>query len=218
MSDLQLAPPTDGAAAHPPPRFFVLTEHRLAEQFAAQHADTLRYDHQQRQWVIFDGHRWHPDRDGHIYRLAVDFLHRLEAEALSMPPGGSTREHAVKMLLRAESKSGMEHVIIHAQHIQPLSDRCLWDANPFLLGTPNGVLDLASGELRKGTPGDYITKAVSVPYDPTATCPRWIQFLEEVFNTQRDLIDWVQRFVGYSITGSQREQVLALLYGLRTAE
>ena len=52
-----------------------------------------------------------------------------------------------------------------------------------------------------------------MPYDPTATCPRWIRFLEEVFNTQRDLIDWVQRFVGYSITGSQREQVLALLYG-----
>lgn len=88
-----------------------------------------------------------------------------------------------------------------------------WDTDPWLLAAPNGVIDLRTGELRAGSPDQRITKAVRVPYDPDAKCPRWLRFLEEVFAHDPELPAYVQRLLGYGITGSTKEQCFAVLYG-----
>ena len=75
------------------------------------------------------------------------------------------------------------------------------------------MLDLRSGELLPHDPARLITKLARAPYDPAATCPTWETFLERVFDGQRELIHYVQKAVGYSLTGECGEQCLFLLHG-----
>ncbi|MGW6012351.1 DNA primase family protein [Streptomyces sp. NPDC055210] len=88
-----------------------------------------------------------------------------------------------------------------------------WDDDPWLLAAPNGVIDLRTGEVTEGSPGQRLTKAVRVPYDPDAKAPRWEQFIAEIFAHDPELPAYVQRLLGYGITGSTKEQCFAVLFG-----
>ncbi len=87
------------------------------------------------------------------------------------------------------------------------------DRDPMLLNCKNGTLDLRTGELRPHRREDLITKCVSVEYDPTAECRVWLAFLDKIMGGKSDMVAFLQRAVGYSLTGSIREQCLFLLHG-----
>ena len=82
-----------------------------------------------------------------------------------------------------------------------------------LMGVPNGVLDLRTGTLRDGRRADRITRQAAVPYHPDALAPRFTQFLDEIFDGDRALVEFLQRSIGYSLTGSTVEQCFFMLYG-----
>jgi len=88
------------------------------------------------------------------------------------------------------------------------------DSDPWLLGCINGVLDLKTGKLREAKREDFITKMAHVEYDPSATCPRWELFLNQIMDGNKDLIAFLQRATGYTLTGLTVEQVLIFLIGL----
>lgn len=93
-----------------------------------------------------------------------------------------------------------------------------FDANPEILAVRNGVVDLRTGQLRALRAGDLVTQVVDVEYDPAARAPQWERFLGQVLVdeegiTDPALVQWLQRFIGYSITGHAREQVFAVFYG-----
>ncbi len=87
------------------------------------------------------------------------------------------------------------------------------DANSWLLNCLNGTLELRTGTLREHRREDLLTKCCPVEYDAEATCPRWIAFLSDVMAGNQALMDYLQRAVGYSLTGSVEEQCLFFLYG-----
>jgi len=87
------------------------------------------------------------------------------------------------------------------------------DADPWALNCRNGTVDLRTGELRPHAQADLITKLCGAAYDPDAACPQWNKFLLEIFDGDGDLIRFVQRCFGYSLTGDCREQVLFILHG-----
>lgn len=87
------------------------------------------------------------------------------------------------------------------------------DHNPFLLNCANGTLDLRSGELRPHERLDLLTRCTNVHYDPNATCPGWEAFLTEIMLGSTDLVSYLQRAVGYSLTGSVGNQCLFFLHG-----
>ena len=189
------------------------TDAGLAERFARSRGLDLRFDHRRGLWLHFSNHRWHPDRDGGTCRLMIGFARTLQEEALEIADR-KLREEALKVGLRVESKAGLDRMEALAKNLIPIADAGDgWDADPWLLGAPNGVIELRSGELRAGDPADRITMAAGVAYEAAATCPRWDQFLQEIFAGRAELIDWVQRFVGYSMTGRVIEQILAVLHG-----
>lgn len=102
-----------------------------------------------------------------------------------------------------------------AKKLQGLAmDGTAWDTRPLLLGVGNGVLDLEAGRLRDGAPEDYITKATPVVYDPGATCPRFERFMHEIFADHPDLGSYLQRCLGYALTGLTGEQVFWIFWGL----
>src|SRR5207245_4689669 len=85
------------------------------------------------------------------------------------------------------------------------------DQDPYLLGVPNGVVNLRDGSLMDGQPSQWITRTTAAKYDPTAQSKRWEQFLMEIFRDKdgKDrphIVDWVWRAVGYSITGDVSKQ------------
>ena len=173
----------------------------------------LRFDHARSRWLIWEKHRWAPDSDGKIHRLAKEatrarYKAALEIEDLDLR--GKTASFAV----RSESRQRLDACLALARSEHPMTDPGLnWDADPYLLGVANGVVDLRTGILRPGHPEDRLTMQVPVEYDLKAECPRWEQFLHQVFQCDWELIGFVQRAMGYSLTGSVREQVLFLCYG-----
>lgn len=87
-----------------------------------------------------------------------------------------------------------------------------FDVDPWLLNCRNGTVDLRTGELRAHDPRDRITRCVPIDYDPTAKCERFVQFMHEVF-PDAPTVDYLQRYFGYSITGSNREQTMLVHWG-----
>jgi putative DNA primase/helicase len=87
------------------------------------------------------------------------------------------------------------------------------DADPWLLNVANGTLDLRTGKLRSHRRSDLITRLAPVRWNPAADCPRWKAFLDEIFDEDVALIEYVQRAAGYSLTGDTSERVLLILHG-----
>src|SRR5438552_2038850 len=101
-----------------------------------------------------------------------------------------------------------------APTLQPIADGGKdWDATAGLLGVPNGVVDLRTGELRDGRRNDRITKQAGVEYDPDAICPRWDAFVREVLDDEATA-EYVHRLAGYSLTGEASEDKLVFLMGI----
>ena len=88
-----------------------------------------------------------------------------------------------------------------------------FDRDPFLLNLVNGTLDLRTAELRPHQRSDLIRALAPIEFSPHARCPRWDRFLVRILAGREDLIQYLQRVVGYSLTGSIREQVFFLLHG-----
>jgi putative DNA primase/helicase len=88
------------------------------------------------------------------------------------------------------------------------------DADPWLLNVQNGTVDLRTGELRPHNRADLITKLAPTRYDPAAECPRFVAFLDRIFASDADLISFVDRWLGYSLTGDISEQLLPVCYGV----
>jgi putative DNA primase/helicase len=89
-----------------------------------------------------------------------------------------------------------------------------FDRDPRLLNVANGTVALSTGVLREHRRADFITKLIPVAYDPAATCPTFTAFLRRIFANRQALIDYVQRAIGYSLTGLTTEQILWLCWGV----
>ncbi|MBT4512503.1 MAG: DNA primase, partial [Chloroflexi bacterium] len=88
------------------------------------------------------------------------------------------------------------------------------DADPWLINCAKGTIDLHTGTLYPHSREDLLTVLIPVTYDPIAECPRWIEFLNTVMGGDQELIDYLQRAVGYSLTGDTRSQIVFFLHGL----
>jgi len=89
-----------------------------------------------------------------------------------------------------------------------------WDADPWLLGTPAGTVDLRTGKLREAQAEDYITmSAAVVPAVPGTPAPIWLSHLDRITNRNKELQRYLQRFFGYALTGSIREHAFGFGHG-----
>ncbi len=191
-----------------------LTEASHAQRFAEAcgHLE-LKHDHRRGVWLIYEEHRWRPDRDGRVYRLALDFVRARQAEALGLADR-KVKESVLKFTLAAESKAALDRLVGLAKNMHPMTDAGDgWDADPWLAGAPNGVVDWRTGTLLAGDPVHRITKSLGVTFEADAEAPRWCTFIEEVCDGNPELIGFLHRFLGYASTGITLEQVLLLLWG-----
>ena len=152
-------------------------------------------------YFVWDGRCWVPSED----RVRQE-IHRVGA-ALAL--AGKTKE-ARKFLMT----TNINYVIHELRTVPGVGVRASdFDARADLLSVRNGTIDLRTGTLRPHRREDMITRYVDVEYRPDATCPRWEKFLEEIFPDHPELPAYMQRLIGYGITGSTSEQCFAVLWG-----
>jgi putative DNA primase/helicase len=186
-----------------------------AEMFAVLYGEKVRFDHKQQQWLIWQKtrSRWVADKQNKIRVLAKQAARRRAKKALGIA-SEDERKREVLWAFQSEARYRIDAALELAKSETPITDDGEgWDADPWLVGVANGILDLRSGNLRAATHQDRITRFSPVAFDSTATCPRFQQFLNEIFGNDLELILYVQKAVGYSLTGSTREQCLFASYG-----
>ncbi len=183
---------------------------RLVERFGAD----LRYVPPQRSWVYWDGRRWALDQTGEIFRRAKETVRLIYAEAAGASSAGE-RKALAKHAERSEAVGRIRAKIELAKTepgIPVMPDQ--FDANPYLLNLLNGTLDLRTGELHPHRQKDLITKLAAVEYDRTARCPMFTRFLAEITANDEELQRFIQKAIGYALTGDTKEQVIFFLWGV----
>lgn len=192
---------------------FPATDLGNAERLAHRHGENVRFCHEWNKWLIWSGTHWQIDLSGEIERKAKETIRSLYAEA-SKIIDDVQRKALVKHAQRSESVKSFQAMInlLKSETGIPVLSPEL-DSNPYILNCSNGTVELTTGKLSPHAQKDLITKIIPVPYDPEKKCPRWMNFLNEIMNGNQNLIEFLQRAIGYSLTGSTQEQCLFLLYG-----
>ena len=194
-----------------------LTDLGNAKRLVKLFRKVLRYVPEFRKWICWNGQCWVLDHDGEVQRFAKETVELIFAEAKTVDDAGNTdlskklREHALKSQSAGRLSAMVK--VAKSEPGTPIPSSQL-DAEPMLLGVQNGVLDLKTGQMGKAEPGQYITKLANAAYDPSATCPVWLAFLDQIMDGNKALLQLIQRAIGYSLTGYATEQCLLILYGV----
>ena len=164
-------------------------------------------------WLEWDSRRWRRDDTGGAMRRAKATAQSLWGDVKQ----GTDPEKAKKTMkwaLQSQGVARLKAILDLASSEPPIARRAEeFDRDPWLLTVNNGTIDLKTGELRPYRRGDLITSLSNISYNLKAGCPRFLAFLSEVFSGDTDLVEYLQRAVGYSLTGSTSEQVFFLLHG-----
>lgn len=186
-----------------PPRF---SEDALALRFSKRYEASLRYVHRWGAWLRWDGTRWVEDSTLHVFDLARGICRDASAECTDSEKGIAAKLASKATSAAVERLAGSDRR--HAATVEQ------WDTDPWLLNTPLGTIDLRLGEIREHRRTDYLTKITAA--GPSGTCPLWLRFLDRVTGGDRELQTFLQRMVGYCLTGVTREHALFFLYGTGT--
>jgi putative DNA primase/helicase len=184
-----------------------------ARRFIKRHGKSIRFIPEWGKWIVWNGSRWDIDNDGAAMRLAKDTVEAMYEEASKLA-SNAQRDALLKHAIRSQAEARLKAMVSLAQSEDSvvLAAHKL-DADPWLLGVLNGVIELKTGQFRPARQEDLITKRANVAFDPQAQCPKWQKFLGTVTGGDADLQSYIQRAVGYTLTGSVREEVLFVLYG-----
>jgi putative DNA primase/helicase len=182
------------------------SEIEIADRFANNYAAQLRFIKARGAWLYWDGKRWQNDETDHVANIAR--LHCKTEAALCASTPGNTNAQA-----RALCSDKTVRAVLRLAAIDPriASTVSAWDQEPWLLGTPNGVVDLRTGTLRAARPEDHVTKSTAV--SPAGECKAWLAFLERATDSDVDMQNYLQRMSGYALTGSTREHSLHFAFG-----
>ena len=184
-----------------------------SERLIRDHAQDVRYVPESGQWFTWDGGRWVVDHDRAAIKMRAVETVRGMYRAAGDPDCQEDRKALATWALQSESRprisAAVELASIQPQLRLPLAEL---DSDPMLLGVRNGVVDLRTGRLRPADRADLITQQASADYDPDATCPLWLATLERI-QPNLEMRAFLQRCIGYALTGLTREQVMFLIYG-----
>lgn len=165
-------------------------------------------------WHVWDGKRYaHDPETIAATRLAHDVSADYLARASAMP-SGKARASLAKWAIQSGNRNRVSGMLDQARsYVFSRPDEL--DQNPMLLNCRNGTLDLADDmlRLREHAQADLLTKLCAMPYLPSAACPIWERFLLEIFDGDEELVAFVQRALGYSLTGQTKEQVIFICHG-----
>ena len=187
----------------------------IGNAFADYFKPIARFNADRNIWYVYDGTVWQPDENAlAVAELAKNLADQLYTFALSIKDE-DTRNRYIKRVQKLQLRKNRKTMVEDAKSVYPVRME-LFDSNKYLFNCENGTLDLNTLSFRPHDPGDYITKISPITYDPEATCPRWDQFVDEVMQGKATVGRYLQKAVGYSLTGDTSLECLFIMYGPTT--
>jgi putative DNA primase/helicase len=194
-----------------PPNDHHLTDLGNARRLVDNYGADLRYA-AGLGWLINDGRVWRPDETGEIERRAKQTILNFYEEAVDSD--SENRNDLVKHALRSEAASRIQGMItLASSEARVVALATDFDVDPMLLNVQNGTIDLRTRTLRPHQRTDLLTKLAPVTFDPAATCPEWEKFVAAIMHDDPELIAFLQRACGYTLTGSTGEDAMLLCWG-----
>lgn len=197
-----------------PPSVWPLTDSGNGERIIHRHGGDLRYLLETEQWLRWDGVRWEVGNAGKAdaERRALETARSaMQTEAPATP---EERQALGRWALLSESDSAIDRAVNRARvapEIQVRQDDL--DANPFVLNTPGGALDLVHRTVDPCARDLLLTKVAGVEYDPDEPAPTWERVVGEIFEGNPEVIRYFHKLVGYTLSGDTREKILIFLHG-----
>jgi putative DNA primase/helicase len=185
-----------------PKKRFRLTELGNAERIAHEYGHVIKYVSDMG-WLIWDGKRWKLDTKKEIERITAKVLRSLYK---------SEDETETKWARMCERRNIRMNSIKDLMPLVP-GEREDFDRHKYLFNVENGIVDLKTGKLLQHDREQKLTKLTNVAFDENAKCPEWLNFLEQIFQGDKELIEYMQRLIGYSLTGEITEQIMVFLIG-----
>lgn len=204
-------PPADGEGDAP--RSYHCTDLGNAKRLVALHGNDLRYCFPWAAWLAWNGRQWRRDDAGEAHRRAKHAVGAIYAEAAGAK-SDERRKEVAKWAMRSEQRDRVAAMLDLARSEKPLPVLPEeFDRDPWLFNVENGTIDLRTGALRRHARADLLSKIAPVAYDPAAQCPRWLAFLARIMAGDHEMIGYLQRSIGYALTGDVSEQALFFWHG-----
>ncbi len=203
------------AGAEAPKKHYDMTDtgnaHRLFDKFGK----IIRYSYNRRKWYYWDGKVWRADESGEIKKLADVIVEDIKNEGYR-EQDEEIQENLLRWANKTASSKGKENMIRECQHLDGIpASPDDFDAYPDYLNCQNGIINLRNGELMPHDANFMMSKISFSEYDTTGAPPKlWLSFLNDVTNGDKELQKYIQLCIGYSISGSNREQCAYFLYGM----
>jgi putative DNA primase/helicase len=191
-----------------------------AERLVAIHGKNIKFNPLQQKWMLWSGKHWQIDESLQIERLAKDIIKRVQraGENLTtndeeyMPVLEKYKKKIESFVLKSEGDPRIK-AMLNQSKSQNNVMMVNTDEDIFSLNILNGTFDLKTGEIKDHNRSHNITKLINITYDSNKDCPNWKSFLDRIFLGDKELIEYIQKTIGYSLTGSMTEQCFYMCYG-----
>ena len=199
-----------------PEKEYKLTDLAYGRFFAKIFEDQARFNVTTKSWYIYNGKIWTDDESQFltVHQYAKELYDALLLYALDLPDGALTANF-VSWVSKYSHLSKRETLIRDARSEFFFTKEDL-DSNIYKFNCLNGTLDLKSFEFCPHSPTDLLSKISNVIYDPDAKSPRWEKFIDEVLEGNADKIKYIQKILGYCLTGLTEAEQFFILYGSKT--
>lgn len=188
-----------------------LTDMGNGRRFTARFNDQFKHS-KAWGWLKWNGYKWERNADVLVMDAARHTARMIFEEARDSSP---EQQKAIgKWAINSQSRAKLDAMLYLASSedgVRATPDD--FDRDNFILNCQNGIIDLRSGEFSDNEPARMLSKSVGINYEPFAECPRWLSFLARIMDSNENLIRFLQRAIGYSMTGSTVEQCFFLNYG-----
>jgi putative DNA primase/helicase len=191
-----------------------LTDSGNATRFAEQHSSQVRYCYDEDCWYVFDGQRWATDKSRRVVRWAIASAKSIynDASRATTPEIGK----AIASWAQASQSSAklVATISLARSHQDIATPMTAFDTDPDTLNTPSGTVHLPTAALRRHAAKDLISHITEVGYDPKAGPPiAGLAWLREMMDDHQEKIDFLQKVIGYSLTGHTRSDKVFIHYG-----
>lgn len=193
------------------PERYPLNDVGIGNAFADSFKEELRFVPEESSWYYYRVNRWRKDHAGLYARECakkyLDYLRNIAAE---------TENIDLSKMVAELSKNGARKIMLdEAKSVHPVSKSDL-DTRKDLFNCLNYTIDLNTGEARPHNPNDFLTKIAPVSHNKDAKCDRWKSFTNEIMCSNTETEKYLQKALGYGITGETNQECLFLLYGPTT--
>ncbi len=196
-------------------KFYSYDDTGNADRFTDNYKDVIRYSYTRKNWYYYDGKLWQLDDRGTVKNLVDETLEKMKREPVFVSDEVAeedAKKNLQKHIKYSRGSNGKTNMLKESQHLLPITPS-EFDKDKLLINVQNGYIDLKNGILNPHDREKFFTRISNVEFTDKSQCDQWEDFLKQIFNNDIELIEYMQKAVGYSLSGSTEEQMMFILYG-----